>query len=910
MKLTVLIGFLSFLSVFNVSAQTDFSVKGQVVDTTSKASLEKATVCVLNAKDSTLQTFTYTTKAGFDIRNLQPGKYLIMITYPDYADFVENFTLDVSKPSYNFNKIGMILKATLLNEVIVKARIVAIKIKGDTTEFNAAAYATQKNAKADDLLKQLPGMKINQSGAIIFQGEQVSKLLVDGEEFFSDDPTLVSKTVRADMISKVQVYDQKSEAAKNTGIDDGIKVKTINLVLSEDKRKGVFGKLDGGYGTDDFYTGQAMFNKFDVKQKISAYGNFGNTGKVGLSGSDNSKYGFGYGRPEYFDSGIPLARDGGVHFDTKWNKDKQNINANYKIGALTIDSRSSSVTQNNLPGNFNTRNSTRSADNYNFNQTLNGSFYSKIDSTADLNITYGGGNRSGTSDGKSAATTVRGNGVLQNTNSTVSIGDGKSESANVNANYIKRLNKKGRSISVNGSASTSNSDNKGYQKSDVVYYDDLGNVQTQESIDQFKPLDYGVSSISGGFNYSDMISKSWSLNAGYTYSRSVNDNSNKSFNRSGSGAYDLLDPLFSSDFRLVNLSSKYNLSFRYVNGDKSNASIGSSVGDDGFKQTDKILAGNIISRKFINWSPSASYYHKLSKSSNISFSYSGYTRQPSLYELQPLRQNSDPLNINIGNPNLKPSFSSTFNYRYYLYEPTLDRGINFRGYFGNTLNAIISNRNTDSLGVNTFMFSNLKGKAITNYQVYGEVYGHATKLDFIVFISMTVRGNTSYNYVNSELQKSKTTTYSPEFEIRKNKTVYSYYLDIAPTFTLNTSSLQKVDNNSKGFNVDLGYYTKLPRNFFMGSDLNYKFVGKNKVFDKNFEQALFKTYFGRTFLKEEGLKLAITANDLFNQNTGYSRYGNDGSFTEYRNNTIGRYFMFSASWDFSKFGKSLQKQQP
>ncbi|MGY4383979.1 hypothetical protein ACVWYN_001005 [Pedobacter sp. UYP24] len=908
MKLMVLIVMLSFLSFFSASAQTDFSVKGMVIDTTSKSNLEKATVCVLNAKDSTLQKFTYTNKAGFDIKNLQAGKYLIMITYPDYVDFVENFTLDAAKPSYNFSRIGMILKATLLNEVIVKARIVAIKIKGDTTEFNAAAYATQKNAKADDLLKQLPGMKINQSGAIIFQGEQVSKLLVDGEEFFSDDPTLVSKTIRADMVSKVQVYDQKSDAAKKTGIDDGIKVKTINLVLSEDKRKGVFGKLDGGYGTDNFYSEQAMVNKFDVKKKISAYGNFGNTGKVGLDGSDNSKYGFGYSGREYYGNGIPIARDAGMHFDTKWNKDKQNINANYKIGALNVDGNSSSITQNNLPGNFNLRSNAGSFNSYTFNQSLSGSFNSKIDSTSDLNVNYSGNTGNGTYNGSNNAYTVRGNGILQNTNVTSSISDRKNESANASASYTKRLNKNGRSISINGSTNLSDYESSGYQLSDLKYYNTLGNVESQESIDQFKPSKTGNSNVSGGFNYSDKFSKTLSFNAGYNYSRSVKDNTNKSFNKSGSGQFNMLDSIFSSDFSLVNLSNKYNFSLRYANGDKSNASIGSSIGNDGLKQTDKFIVGNTISRKFINWAPNASYYYKLSKSSNISLSYYGYTQQPSIYDLQPLRQNYDPLNIYVGNPGLKPSFSSTLNYRYYLYEPTLDRGINFRGYFGNTINPIVSNRNTDSLGVNTYMSSNIKGKQRSSYQVYGEVYGHATKLDFIVFIGMTIDGSSNYSYINSQLQKTKLTTYSPEFEIRKNQTVYSYYIDLSPKFTLNSSSLQTVNNNSKGFNADLGYYTKLPRNFFMGSDMNYKFTAKNKVFDRKFEQLLLKTYFGRSFLKEEGLKLSITANDLFNQNTGYSRTGYDGSFTESRNTAIGRYFMFSASWDFSKFGKSMQNK--
>ncbi len=195
--------------------KTNYAVKGLVIDTATNDQLHDATVSVLDAKDSILQTFTYTNKGVFDLGNLQPGKFLLLITYPDYADYSAHFILDDQHPVYDFGGIRMILKSTLLNEVLIKAKVAAIKIKGDTTEFNAASYFTQKNAKVEDLLKQLPGMRINQSGAIIFQGESVGKILVDGEEFFSDDPAMVTKNVRADMVNKVQSLQSEKRAKLN-----------------------------------------------------------------------------------------------------------------------------------------------------------------------------------------------------------------------------------------------------------------------------------------------------------------------------------------------------------------------------------------------------------------------------------------------------------------------------------------------------------------------------------------------------------------------------------------------------------------------------------------------------------------------------------------------------------------------
>lgn len=166
-----------------------------------------------------------------------------------------------------------------------------ITIKGDTTEYDAASFKMQPNAKVEDLLKQLPGIKVDKDGKITAQGQTVNKVLVDGEDFFGDDPTLVTKNIRSDMVDKVQLYDKQSDQAVFTGVDDGQKTKTINIQLKEDSKKGYFGKLEGALGNDEFYQAQGMVNKFRGKEKMAAYGTIGNTGKVGLGWRDGGKYG-------------------------------------------------------------------------------------------------------------------------------------------------------------------------------------------------------------------------------------------------------------------------------------------------------------------------------------------------------------------------------------------------------------------------------------------------------------------------------------------------------------------------------------------------------------------------------------------------------------------------------------------
>ncbi|MGV3545622.1 MAG: carboxypeptidase-like regulatory domain-containing protein, partial [Pedobacter sp.] len=251
MKKTLLI--ISAFLLFSYAAfSQNNSIKGAIIDISSNAKLHNATVSVLNAKDSTLYKFTRAAKDGnFSFQNMKKGNFILLVTYPEYADFVNKFSLDSANNSIDFNAIDMKTKAKLLNEVIIKGQAAAIKIKGDTTEFNAAAYKIQPNDRVEDLLKKFPGVTVDAQGKITAQGKTVEKVLVDGEEFFGDDPTLVTKNLRADMVDKVQLFEKSSDQAAFTGVDDGQKAQTLNIVLKEDKKQGYFGKVDAGYSTDD-----------------------------------------------------------------------------------------------------------------------------------------------------------------------------------------------------------------------------------------------------------------------------------------------------------------------------------------------------------------------------------------------------------------------------------------------------------------------------------------------------------------------------------------------------------------------------------------------------------------------------------------------------------------------------------
>ncbi|WP_232009352.1 carboxypeptidase regulatory-like domain-containing protein [Mucilaginibacter mallensis] len=198
-------------------------IKGIIIDTSTNIKLKDASVIILNSRDSIIRKFTRSQPDGsFFMNGFQDGSYLLYVSYPGYADYSEKFNLGSNNTTKDFNIIEMVLKTNLLKEIIIKGTVSAIRIKGDTTEYNAKAYKLDPNAKVEDLLKRLPGIQVDKDGKISAQGETINKVLVDGEEFFGDDPTLVTRNLRADMVDKVQLFDKKSDQATLTGMNDWI----------------------------------------------------------------------------------------------------------------------------------------------------------------------------------------------------------------------------------------------------------------------------------------------------------------------------------------------------------------------------------------------------------------------------------------------------------------------------------------------------------------------------------------------------------------------------------------------------------------------------------------------------------------------------------------------------------------
>lgn len=930
MKYKILVSILFFISSVTVFAQNQYEIKGLVTDTAASYKMVNSTITVLKAKDSTLVKFTRATDDGsFSLGNLFQGKFILLLSYPGYADYVEDFQLDSAKKTRDFGQMNMTLKATILKGVIIKGNIAAIKIKGDTTEFNAAAYKIQPNSKVEDLLKQLPGITVDRNGKITAQGQTVNKVLVDGEEFFGDDPTLVTRNLRGDMVDKVQLYDKKSDQATFTGIDDGQKTKTINIQLKEDKKNGYFGKVDAGAGTEKFYQGQGMFNAFKGKKKLSVYGTFGNTGKTGLGWEDNNKYsgsqmevtedggmmfysGGGDDALDSFDGryngrGIPSTRSGGVHFDNKWNKDKETINTNYKIGSIEVEGTNRTLTQNNIPGQaFNTT-SNESFNNRMFRQKLDGTYSVNLDSNSTLKVSIDGTLKDSSKDDESYASSIRDNQTRLNTSHNKSSNDGNQRILNASALYTQKLKKKGRTFSLRLSQAFDEHKSTGFLYSDNQFFDEKGNPSGRETVDQYKTNNSISSAFNSNLTYTEPLSKTLSLvlNYGLGINKGVSDR--KSFNKDDDGSYSIPDAEFSNGFELNQLSNQGGAIFN-LKKDKSVFTFGTKISDVKFEQFNKYTS-NTYKRNFTNWNPQLSYRYSFSQMAAFRINYNGNTRQPGIDQLQPLKVNTDPLNIVEGNPELRPSFNNSINIGYNSYKVMTGQAIYIGGNYGFNSNAITNSITTDEKGKSISKSINLPGKTPVNYGVDIYIDRKTNLFDLNVGLNGNVSGSKNYSLVNQELNTTKSSSYSGQLSLSKYKEKgYSFSLSAGPTYNTSEASLQQQrSNNGWGTKGQANFSIHLPGKIEMGTDGDYEYRAKTQTFNQEFERFIWNASISKKFFKEENLKLTASANDLLNQNVGFDRSSSNNRITQSNYTTIKRFFMLSLIWDFNKMGGSAPK---
>ncbi|MBV7529837.1 TonB-dependent receptor [Chitinophaga sp. sic0106] len=898
-------------------------VKGKVADTLNRTSLSNAVVAVLRAKDSTLYRFQRTGGDGrFELKSLQPGQYLVLITYPKFADYVESVTLSDSTLQ-NMGTVNLIQKSRLLQEVVVKQQVAAIRFKGDTTEFNADSFKTAANASVEELLKIMPGLQVDKDGKVTAMGQQVKKVLVEGEEFFGDDPTLVTKNLRADMVDKVQVFDKKSEQADFTGVDDGEKSRTINITLKENKKKGYFGKASAGGGTNGYFDTQVMANLFQGKRKVALFGIASNTGKTGLNWDERDKFGqsdadnmsydeasgfytFSGGGDDLggwdgrFDGrGYPLAQTGGVHYEDKWNQDKQRMAANVKGLRMGVEQWSSNLNQNILNNAVQYSKDTNTSKVVDRKVRADGMYEWKIDSMATVKFNVQAGRDNHTSFSRTKGEVTNENDQLLNDNENNTSSDGQRDKFGVNLLWKQRFQKKGRTVTVNFSQNYEKSNSNMLQLSHANVYTN-GLLDSVLTVDQHKLNTSEQTGINGNVAYTEPLGKNGLLQFSYGLQLNNNRSGRSSYNKADNGKYEDLDSLYSNDFKYNVLTNVGGLSYNY-NYKKFRLNVGAKVGATQYHQ-DNLFTGNTWDRSFLNWNPRLRFSYQRRQQQSFSLSYSGYTRQPSVNQLQPLVSNDNQINIVVGNPELKPAFNNSVSLNFGDYKVFSERSLWVNVSYNFAMNDFGNATEVDASGRSKSMTVNVGGNRGVNYWMSGE-----WKLkwkDIRIGVESQGEIGKRTNLVNLEKNVSNTYNIGAQLQLRKFKEKkYEVRIRGGVSYNSSVSSIQQsLTTTYWEYPLNANVSLHLPWKLEFNTDVDYAIRPKTALFTTSNSMAIWNAGLGKKFGKGDVFELRCSVEDLLKQRRGINRnmYGNNVSQSTY--GIIGRYAMVTFLWNFNKFG--------
>ena len=617
--------------------QSGVNVTGSVVEQGSDTPIEQATVRLLNVKDSAMVRGVVSARNGsFTLKNVKKGSYLLHITFIGYDPLYQPLQITGKKNPVNVGKLELSDGAIELGEAVVIGKAPEVTVRNDTVEYNADSYKVTEGSVLEDLLKKMPGVEVDSEGKITVNGKEVKKVMVDGKEFFSDDPKVASKNLPAKMIDKLQVLDKKSDMAQMTGFDDGEEETVINLTVKPGMKQGWFGNAYGGYGSKDRYEGNAMVNRFVNNDQITFMGGANNTNNMGFSdlastmfsgmgGGGGRRGGFGAG------SGITSSGNAGLNFSKEFKPDKLTLGGNTRYSHSDNDARSKSDRQNILPGDSSSYDNSEAmsrtkSDNFGVDFRLEW----KPDTMTQLIFRPSFSFSHSMNDNFSDATTLDNERDTVNTNKSSNYSESNGYNLNASIDFSRKLNNKGRVFSATLSGGNSDSYSDGMNRSDIVYFNQTDALKNS-IIDQRSRYD------NKGFNYRAYVS--WVepighnnfIQATYSISQRKQEALKNVYNQDADGIYNVLDSAYSQSYRNNFISQRASLSFKSQR-EKFNYTIGLNL-DPSYSSSENFVGDTTLSkitRKVVNLSPMAQFNYMFDKRTNLRIMYNGRTSQPSM----------------------------------------------------------------------------------------------------------------------------------------------------------------------------------------------------------------------------------------------------------------------------------------
>jgi hypothetical protein len=921
MKKVLLIALSGFIWLTS-SAQKSGNVKGVVFDTIAKQPVPAATITVLQAKDSSLVTFTMTNNRGeFSLANVPYGDYRLLVTHVNYHNVNKYFTVNDAKKNIDLANIEVSDKNKVLEEVVIMAEAPPVTLIGDTVQYNAGSFKTKPNAVVEDLLKRMPGIQVEKDGTVKAQGQEVKRVLVDGKEFFGNDPKIATKNLPADAVDKVQVYDKQSDMAQLTGFDDGQSEKTINLKLKKDKKKGVFGKVNAGGGTEGRYQGKFNVNSFKGARQMSVIGMGNNTNAEGFSfmdilsftGGMNQLGGGGGGININISSNDPLASSmgggnnnsintswaGGANYNNIVGK-KMEVQSNYFYNRYNPVTEQKLSRQYILPDSTYFYNQNSRTDNLSNSHRFNLTYDYLIDSMNSLKFTPTLSLQNSNNHSISAYETLS----EQLLRSNRGISDNLSASDGYNFNgtllYRKKFKRRGRTFSLSVGTTLNNSDGNGELASVNEFYNKQGILVKTDSINQHSVSQGEVQGYNTRAVYTEPLFKRSLLefSVSKSESHSVSDKITYDYNKN-SGKHDILNPLLTNNYKNVYGTTTAGIRLR-TQQKRYNYSVGLTWQNADLEGTIKSgIKDSVITKSFYNILPNARFQYNFTRFKNLQLDYRASTNQPSVSQLQPIPDISNPLNIKLGNPNLKQEFTHRINANYTGMNPFRNKSFFWFSSYSFTNNKIVNFDVVDSFGRKLTSPVNVNG-----------VYNLSNDISVgwpLRFIKATMNFNTGVGYsktiqfINTNRNNIYNISFDPSVEISKSiKNKIDLTLKGGVTFNKAKYSLQSSLNNNyltQDYSVDAGW--QLPKNFYLSTDFTYTISSKRSE-GYNAKVPLWNASFSKLFLKYNRGEMKISVHDLLNENQAIVRTTNSNYIEDQSNRVLKRFYLLSFTYSLNK----------
>lgn len=897
---------------YSISAQ-NIKIEGSIRDSVLKKPLMSATVSLAKAADSSLISFTRADEEGyFQFKNIAAGKYLVSISYVGY----QHTWVAVKAGTTSTLSLGTIYlqDAAQMSTVTVTAKRPPVVINGDSIEFNSENFKTQPNAVVEDMLKKMPGVEVDKSGGITINGKTVSKVYVNGKEFFTGDPKMATKNLSADAVDKIQVYDRKSDQAMFTGIDDGNDETAINIKTKKDRKQSTFGKVGAGFGTPGRFDGQGNLNRINNDEQYSVIATANNTNKQNFSMGDNANFSAGGGGrggmgvtinfsgntvSDANAQGVADTYSLGGNYSNILNDKKMDFNMNANGSDVERNNNSKSYTQNLTPGNLFNRTAISNSITRNQQIKAGATIDNKVSESFSYKYTPSFSTQHNTSNSEAATNTLLPDGTP--TNGTATKASSVTDATNISNTILlrKKFNKKGRTFSSTISQGFNESLSNGNQYTDQLFYS-YGILTKDSVLDQQNKRKGLTQTYSANLVYTEPLGKKSLLELNGYVNKNLSNTSKKVFDKNtNSNEYDILNGRLTNEYHSDYTYMGGGMNYR-LNKKKLSFSTGFAL-QNATLNGENTSAHTLINQTFKDILPSAMFKYAFSQTQNLNFNYRTSTNQPSLTQLQPVL---DQTNINyqtIGNPDLKRSYTHNLNLTYFSSKILAQRNIFaiFNTQFVN--NSIV---NYDSILPSRVTLSkpvNVNGV----YRINGGLnYGFGVKKIYSRFnFGVNASFNNNVNYANGLLNTTIIKTIGPSF-------TYAYQLDEVMDISINARHSYSTTNNAINSALNTHYVTRvyttdltnyLPFDFVLNQSLVYT-INEGRAPGFNTAVPIWNASLSKFFLKNKRAELKLSAFDILNKNVGVSRNVSQNQIVDQSYNVINQYFLVGFTFSLQKSG--------